>query len=127
MENQVAECKLESKVDQFLPKGEIKVESTFYDGTACDFIMSVKAMQGSILEDMFRMFINYFALMKWEHKDVSEWAELRINSLRPMAIAISNELVKGYNPSLKEKLTGEEYLDHWVGLRFQFLLSHLDK
>jgi hypothetical protein len=89
--------------------------------------MSVKADHSGVLEDMFRCFVNYFALMKCEHSDVPEWADLRIKELRPMALAVSNELVKEYNSSLQEKLTGEGYLDHWIKQRFQFLQSHYDK
>jgi hypothetical protein len=108
-------------------KNEIEITGLKYFNESTEFIMSVKIDQGGILEDMFRMFINYFALVKLEHKDVPEWIELRLKDLRPMALAISNELVEQYNPSLEKKLTSEEYLDYWIEQSFQFLQSHFDK
>lgn len=104
-------------------KNEIKIDGKYSD-KSIEFIMSVKVDHTGILEDMFKMFINYFALVKLEHKDVPEWIELRIKDLMPMALTVTNELIQSWGD---RELNAQEYLDHWTKERFQFLQSHFDK
>lgn len=109
------------KTDTF--KNDVNINGS-YSNDSIEFIMSVKVDHTGILEDMFRMFINYFALIKLEHKDVPEWIELRLKDLRPMALVLSKELIKAWGD---RELNAQEYLDHQTEQRFQFLQSHFDK
>lgn len=55
---------MKNKKNEKNPKTDVKVVAKFYDGTECEFSISVKSIHGG-LYDMLRMFAAYFASLEY--------------------------------------------------------------
>jgi hypothetical protein len=121
MNNQVVECKSESKINDSLPKSEIKVESIFYDGMACDFTITVKNVSNGMFHGLAIMFAKYFACLKFHSmKGYPLRAEERTEDLKPLAITVFRELCK---QDMQDEEHGAELLELWTNQAFQLLQS----
>lgn len=121
MENQVVGCKSESKSNDSFSKTEIKVESTFYDGTACDFTINVKNVSNGVFHGLAIMFAKYFACSRFlPMKDYPNRAEENIENLKPLALAVFRELCK---QDIQDEEHGAELLELWTNQAFQLLQS----
>ena len=121
MNNAVMGCKVESKKNDPLPESKIKVESTFYDGTACDFTIKVKNVNNGMFDGLAIMFAKYFACLKFHPMEgYPNRAEERIEDLKPLALAVFRELCK---QDMQDEEHGAELLELWTNQAFQLLQS----
>lgn len=119
--NNVAECKVESFKKDSLPKTEIKIESKFYDGIACDFTISVKNADNAMFTSLAIMFSKYFACAKFNpNKDCPSRTEDIVKNLQPLALAVFREFCK---QSVQDEEHGTELLEIWTNQAFELLQS----
>jgi hypothetical protein len=120
--NNVEECKVESKRKDPLPESEIKVKSVFYDGTSCDFTITVKNVNNGMFYGMAKMFASYFACLKMHKPEgFPDIDQTGINNLKPIAIELFREL--GKQDCEEGEKHGIELLEIWTNQAFQSLQS----
>ena len=100
---------------------EIKVESKFYDGTACDFTIKVKNVNNGMFRALQIMFSTFFAFEKiYPNKNCPQRSEEIIETLKPLALAVFRECCK---QDIQDEEHGAELLELWTNQAFELLQS----